>query len=136
LIISGREIPIDVNDDIVAQIDILPTILGISGLDIPIWVDGMDILSTDSPRTTRYITSSNLLWATPDMAAVRQGDMVVIGNPQEVSPVLYNLENDPDERNPLSPARETVDQLYYYWSLSPNGHPTSVHLPPGIERAL
>ncbi|NOQ23577.1 MAG: sulfatase-like hydrolase/transferase [Candidatus Aegiribacteria sp.] len=136
LIISGRNIPIGLNDEVVAQVDILPTILGISGLDIPIWVDGKDILSTDSPRTTRYITSSNLIWATPDMAAVRLDNMVVIGNPQEVSPVLYDLRNDPDERNPLVPGRETIDQLYYYWSLPPKGHPASVPFAHNMGRML
>ncbi len=126
LIISGRGISVGVNDEVAAQIDILPTILGISGMDIPIWADGWDLLSTDSNRSTRYITSSNLIWATPDMAAVRQENMVVIGNPQEVSPVLYDLRNDPDELNPLVPGRETIDQLYYYWSLPSKGHPMIV----------
>ncbi|MCK4807273.1 MAG: sulfatase-like hydrolase/transferase [Candidatus Aegiribacteria sp.] len=133
LIISGRYIPIGVKDEVVGQIDILPTILGISGMDIPIWVDGMDILSTDSIRTTRYITSSNIIWATPDLAAVRLESMVVIGNPQEVSPVLYDLRNDPDELNPLVPSREALDQLYYYWSLPPKGHPIIVPLAHSME---
>ena len=136
LIISGRSIPIDVNDEVVAQIDILPTILGLAGLDIPIWADGKDILSADSPRAARFITSSNLISAAPDMAAIRLDDMVVIGNPQEGSPVLYDLFSDPDERNPLVPGRETIDQLYYYWSLPPNVHPDSLPFAHGIERML
>ena len=136
LIISGRSIPTGVNDEVVAQIDILPTIMGISGLDIPIWVDGKDILSTDSPRAARFITSSNLISAAPDMAAIRLDDMVVIGNPQEGSPVLFDLFNDPDEQNPLVPGRETIDQLYYYWSLPPKGNPAGVPYAHGIERSL
>ena len=136
LIISGRGIPIGVNDEVVAHVDLLPTILGISGLDIPIWVDGSDILSTETPRTSRFITSSNLIWTTPDIGAVRLENMVVIGNPQESSPVLYDLLNDPDERNPLVPGRETLDQLYYYWSLPPNGHPPIVPLMHNLERTL
>ena len=136
LIISGRSIPIGVNDEVVAQIDILPTILGISGLSVPIWTDGLDILNTESPRTPRFITSSNLVSATPDMAAIRLDNMVVMGNPQDGSPVLYNLDNDPDEQNPLVPGRETIDQLYYYWSLSPNNYPEGVPYAHGIERTL
>ncbi|MCK5117355.1 MAG: sulfatase [Candidatus Aegiribacteria sp.] len=136
LIISGRSIPIGVNDEVVAQFDILPTILGISGLDIPIWVDGKDILSTESPRTSRFITSSNLVSATPDMAAIRLDDMVVMGNPVEGSPVLYDLSNDPAEQDPLVPGRETIDQLYYYWSLPPKGNPPDIPYAHGIESAL
>ncbi len=136
LIISGRSIPIGVNDEVVAQIDILPTILGISGLNIPIWADGKDILSAESPRTSRFISSSNLISATPDIAAIRLDDMVVMGNPVEGSPVLYDLTNDPGEQNPLVPGRETIDQLYYYWSLPPKGNPPVIPYAHGIERAL
>jgi len=136
LIISGRSIPIGVNDEVVAQIDILPTVLGISGLAVPIWADGLDILSAGSPLTSRLITSSNLVSGTPDMAVIRLDDMVVMGNPQEGSPVLFNLTDDPLEQNPLVPGRETIDQLYYYWSLPPNNYPQSVPYAHGIERTL
>ncbi|MEN8209219.1 MAG: sulfatase [Candidatus Fermentibacteria bacterium] len=136
LIISGRNIPTAVNHEVVAQIDILPTILGISDLDTPIWSEGKDILSTDSPRTSRFITSSNLVSSTPDMAAIRLDNMVVIGNPLEGSPVLYDLTVDPHEQNDLVPGRETIDQLYYYWSLTPNGHPPETPFAHGIERTL
>ena len=136
LIISGRSIPIGVNDEVVAQIDILPTILGISGLDVPVWADGLDILNAGSPMTPRLITSSNLVSATPDMAAIRLDNMVVMGNPQDGSPVLFDLADDPCEQNPLVPGRETIDQLYFYWSLPPNNYPQSVPYAHGIERTL
>ena len=136
LIISGRSIPVSVNNEVVAQVDILPTILGLVSMDIPIWTDGRDILNIDSTLTIRYIPSSNLMWATPDMAAVRLENKVVIGNPQELTPVLYDLRNDPCELTPLVPNREIVDQLYYYWSLPPKGHPEIVPFLQSMERTL
>ncbi len=136
LIISGPGIPVGVNDELVAQMDILPTVLGIANMDIPIWTDGRNILSVNSTRTARYIPSSNLIWTTPDIAAVRLENMIVIGNPQELPPVLYDLNNDPFELNPLVPNRETIDQLYYYWSLPPKGHPLTVPFVQKVERAL
>lgn len=136
LIISGRYIPAGVNDAVAAQIDILPTLLVMLGLDVPIWSEGRDILSIDSERTSRYIPSSNLIWATPDLAAVRLENRVVIGNPQEVEPALYDLQNDPHELNPLIPSRETVNQLYYYWSLPPKGIPKIVPFAESMDRTL
>jgi hypothetical protein len=106
------------------------------GLDIPIWADGRNILNPDFERTARYIHSSNLIGTIPDLAAVRIGNRVVIGNPQEVSPVMYDLRNDPNEINPLVPGRETVEQLFYYWSLPPKGNPPIVSFGNKIERKL
>jgi arylsulfatase A-like enzyme len=136
LIISGRNVPVGVNDELTAQMDILPTILAMLGLDIPIWAEGRDVLSIDSERTPGYIPSSNLFCATTDLAAVRLQNRVVIGNPQEVEPVLYDLQNDPYEINPLVPSRETVNQLYYYWSLPPKGHPPVISFGNKIEKKL
>lgn len=136
LIISGRCIPVGTIDRVVAQVDILPTVLGLVGLDIPIWADGRNILNPDFERTARYIHSSNLIGTIPDLAAVRIGNRVVIGNPQEVSPVMYDLRNDPNEINPLVPGRETVEQLFYYWSLPPKGNPPIVSFGNKIERKL
>lgn len=136
LIISGRNISVGVNDEVTAHMDILPTILGILGLNIPIWAEGRDVLSNDYDRTPRYIPSSNIIWSTLDIAAVRLQNRVVIGNPQEVDPVLYDLQNDPYELNPLIPSRETVNQFYYYWSLPPKGHPPVVSFGDKIERRL
>ena len=103
-------------------------------MNIPVWAEGSDILNTDPGQ--RYIPSSNVLAAAPDIAAVRIEDRVVIGNTQEVDPILYNLQNDPYELNPLLPSRETVNQLYYYWSLPPKGHPTVVTFGEKTRRKL
>jgi arylsulfatase A-like enzyme len=136
LIISGTGIPVGVNREVAAQVDILPTILGIPDLDIPIWADGRDLLRPDSIRTVRYIQASNLIWATPDLAAVRLENSVVIGNPQYTDPVLYDLGTDPGEHNPLVPDREISNHFYYYWSLPPKGHPEAVPFRRSMERAL
>ncbi len=134
LIISGRNIPIAVNNRLTAQTDIMPIILGMLGLDIPVWVEGSDILNTDPGQ--RYIPSSGVLSEAPDIAAVRLEDRIVIGNTQEADPILYNLRNDPHELNPLLPSRETVNQLYYYWSLPPKGQPPVVTFAVKTRRKL
>lgn len=136
LIISGRCIPAGVSDEVAAQVDVLPLILGIVGMDIPIWTDGKNMLSMGSSQTVRYIHSSNLLWMTTDLAAVRLENRIVIGNAHDSDPVLFNLRNDPHELNPLIPGREAVDELFYYWSVPPKGHPEVVHFGGKIERML
>jgi len=136
LIISGWDIPAGtIEPDVVTQTDLLPTILGILDMDTPIWADGIDILAINPDRAARIIPSGNLNWSILDLAAIRLEDMVVIGNPQGVNPVLYNLEIDPGEQNPLNPGRETIDELYYYWSLNPRGNPQLIRYTENRENA-
>ncbi len=136
LIISGSSIPVGVENEVAAQVDILPVVLSISRMDIPIWADGRNLLNIDTLRAPRYIHSSNLVWATPDLAAIRLENRIVIGNPLDSDPILFDLQSDPRELNPLIPGREAVDELFYYWSLPPQGHPEIVPFEDAMERTL
>ncbi|MBD3278427.1 MAG: sulfatase-like hydrolase/transferase [Candidatus Aegiribacteria sp.] len=128
LIISGTGIEPARYSSVAAQYDILPTLLTMIGQELPIWVDGHDLFSLDQLPEARYVTSSNLLWADFDLAAVRLNDRVIAGNPQEMTPVLFDLGQDPGQLNPMTPGREASDQLFYYWSLPPRGDPPTVDL--------
>lgn len=128
LIISGTGIEQAEYGSVAAHYDILPTLLTLIGQELPIWADGHDLFGLDQLPEARYVTSGNLLWAEFDLAAVRLNDRVILGNPQEMTPVLYDLEQDPLQLNPMAPGREASDQLFYYWSLPPKGNPPAVDL--------
>lgn len=137
LIMTGPKVPEGVRfDELAAQVDILPSILNMCNLSIPEWSEGRNLLETGSLNTVRTVPSSNLVWAVPDLASVRLGNEIIIGNPQVDNPVQYDLSMDPDEHNPLLPTTEMVDYLYSYWSLPVKGHPEMVPFIDSMERAL
>jgi arylsulfatase A-like enzyme len=125
LVISGRGIPVSIRSEVAAHIDVLPTVLGILSIEKPIWAEGTDLLAP-SQQVSRYIPSSNLLWSNTDLAAIRLENRVIVGNPNEMDAVLYDLSNDPLQIDPLVPSRESRDELYYHWSLQPRGNPQPV----------
>lgn len=136
LIMSGGGIPRGVRTEVAAQIDILPTLLAIPGLDRPVWADGRDLFGDVSQLEYRYIPSSNLLHGPRDRASVRLEDGIVTGNPAERDAVFFQLLADPDQREPMVPSRGSLDELYYYWSLSPRGAPPAVPLNGSMRREL
>jgi arylsulfatase A-like enzyme len=123
LIISGSGIPVSVRNDVASQIDIMPTLLGMAGVNKPIWAEGRDLMAGDSVMTQRYVPSSNLIWADKDMLSLRFENRLVIGNPADLEAVLFDLDADPDQLGPMAPSRDSKDQLYYFWSIPPRGNP-------------
>lgn len=136
LIMSGSGIPHGVRTEVAAQIDILPTLLAIPGLERPVWADGRDLFGAVSRLESRYIPSSNLLHGPRDRASVRLADGIVIGNPADRDAVFFQLGADPEQRQPMIPSRGSLDELYYYWSLSPRGDPPAVQLDNSMRREL
>jgi choline-sulfatase len=123
MIISGSGIPISVRNDVAAQIDILPTLLGLTGVVKPIWAEGRNLMAGDSVITQRYVPSSNLIWADQDLLSLRFENRLVIGSPSNMEAVLFDLDADPDQLDPMVPSRDSKDQLYYFWSIPPRGNP-------------
>lgn len=136
LIVSGSGIPSGERTEVAAQIDILPTLLAIPGLERPVWADGRDLFGSVSQLESRYIPSSNLLHGPRDRASVRLADGIVIGNPADRDAVFFQLCPDPEQREPMVPSRGSLDELYYYWSLTPRGDPPAVQLDNSMRREL
>ena len=115
-----------VSDNVVSTMDILPTIANITGANVPIHVDGLDItkLLTGEDVTLEHKT---LVWDTGHETAVRQGkwklktatddqyakyEMVKI----KLGTFLYNLAEDPGETTDLSQKHpEIVKRLKAYY---------------------
>ncbi len=125
LIISGSGIDVAIIDEPAAQYDILPTLLGLLDIEEPIWAEGEDLFAEQS-QGSRYIQSSDLLWSSQDLQAIRLDNRVIIGNPDNMVASLYDLESDPLQQNPMTPSRDSRDELYYHWSLEPRGNPQQV----------
>ncbi len=90
------------DDRLASQIDILPTILGLMGIEVPDFVQGSDLLKVPRQRSLYFesVIAGNQttkerehLW----LRAVRQGDWKYISSGE-----LYRLDQDPQERNDLA----------------------------------
>jgi len=136
LIFCGRGIQPASRHDVAAHIDLLPTLLGLAGVEKPIWAEGRDLFAGESSGDMRYVPSSNLIWSPYDLAALRMENRVIVGNPMEQEPVLYDLDSDPRQNEPLVPSRESKDQLFYYWSVPPRGNPQAVPFMESMVRTL
>ena len=90
------------DDRLASQIDILPTILNLMGIQVPQYVQGSDLLK-EPPQRSLYFESviagnqttkeREHLW----LRAVRQGDWKYISNGE-----LYRLDQDAQEKNDLA----------------------------------
>ena len=109
LIISGPGIPAGVRSTVpAAQIDILPTMLSLAGIEIPEHLEGIDLFS-DEASSARFIPSSGTTVDHGNPAgpvnrnwiAIREGDTKLIWKINEGTAVTYDLAVDPFEQNPL-----------------------------------
>lgn len=118
LVASGPGIPSgEVREIPAAQVDILPTILGLAGLeDLPVHAAGTDLLAgrTDSSRA---LPSSNLnTTQVPRIASVLSQGKKLIWVPAADSAFTFDLEADPDERDPLPADSALMDSVRSYWA--------------------
>jgi arylsulfatase A-like enzyme len=88
--------------------DLLPTLLAMTGASPPAGIDGQDIRPVMQGRAPAH---EYLFWSFNNQRAVRQGDWKLIVNPPnfpgaEISEKLWlsNLEADPEERRNLAGA--------------------------------
>jgi arylsulfatase A-like enzyme len=137
LIMAGTPLPggVDTSAD-AAQIDVLPTLLTLAGAPVPAHAEGRDLFSVSGGIPPRVLPSSNRLWVSTDLAAVRCGDAKVIGNPSLGMVEGFDLATDPGEDSPGAPDSALTEALELYWSQPPLGHPLAVPFAEAVERTL
>lgn len=106
-------------------IDIMPTLLEVSGAKYPNQVDGKDIKPYEGVSLVPYFKSDsaarerNLFWEHYGRKAVRRGDWKAVSSDRKTWQ-LYNLKDDPTEMNDLSakePAKMTeFEELWQAWA--------------------
>jgi arylsulfatase A-like enzyme len=134
LIIAGPGIGPGISDGLACQMDILPTILALTGSPAPDGLPGRDLLAP--PGDDRFIPSSNVnSGLVPVVASVRRGDDKVIWDATSDTAVSFDLAADPGEREPLRPDSSLVQAVLYYWATPPAGLPLPVDRG-RIDRAL
>ncbi|MBC2839344.1 arylsulfatase [Robiginitalea sp. SC105] len=98
-----------VTDHLSAQYDLMATLAGLAGFEVPSEGDGISFLPTLTGRGTQQ-KHDQLVWAFPEYGgqlALRSGPWKVVlrelNNPAEnPAPELYNLDEDPGEGTDLS----------------------------------
>lgn len=125
LIISGSDIDSGVRySSLRAQIDILPTILELSGVERPAHLNGISLLENIS--VNRSVPSSNVNSTfAPVVAAIRVGNRKIIWNTQTDEAVQFNLAEDPHELFPVDPEENLLDSVLFYWGTPPLFQPTT-----------
>jgi len=98
-------------DELVSQVDLMPTVLSLLGLPVPGGLDGVDLTEPrESPRVVvaeAHYGEAIYGWAR--LAAIYQGNFKYVDGP---SPEFYDLANDPAEQHNLFSERgEEADSL-------------------------
>lgn len=117
LIITGPGVPKDsVCAAPVGIFDVLPTVLGLCGLEPPEQVEGVSLLASPPPAE-RGIPSSGTSGDILQRAAMRFGDAKALWDADADSAWMYDMSagfEDPDSI--LAPPAEMVDELQRYWA--------------------
>lgn len=116
LIISGPGIPRGIRDSIPrAQLDILPTVLDIAGVERPGYLKGVSLL--EIPEQGRAIPSSNVNSGyVPVVASVTIEGRKIIWNTETNEGIQFNLTDDPLELHPIEADTDMLDSVLFYWS--------------------
>ncbi len=102
-------------DWIASQLDILPTMLAAAGTEPPPDLAGRDLLS-GPPANERALPASGVNTGPPfQMASMRVGHRKVVWVPATDSTVMYRLDRDPEELEPLDPDSALQARLESYW---------------------
>ncbi len=135
LIMSGPGVPEgSVDSSLVGQIDIAPTILAYSGMERPVEMEGVDILSSFPDDR---ILPSSLLMTTGGRVTVRRLDQKLHWRQASDASIQFDLLLDPGETSPLPAVDSTLhDEAAYFWATPATGHPAPVDLAEAAENAL
>ncbi len=118
----------------VSQMDIFPTLSDLAGLEPPGGISGKNMLG--SSGISRDIPSSGVLWASSDMASVRQDNLKVIWCIETDSIAAYDLLEDPGELSPFPPDSVLTEALQYYWATPAMAEPPLVPFGETMSREL
>lgn len=110
-----------VRTDLSAQVDLLPTTLGLLGLEVPDAIEGIDLLATTRAADEGVIIETALPFFDFGIAplhAIRSGDSKYIAAPK---PEFYDLSTDPSESSNLVGGVEPVGDAAA-WSVQLDGY--------------
>ncbi|MEM7354824.1 MAG: sulfatase, partial [Acidobacteriota bacterium] len=104
LMIAGPAVPARVIDEPVRLVDILPTMLGLLGIEAPAEVQGADLMPLARGERLRLVAHSESWfpryhYGWSELQSIRDGRYKFIGAPRRE---LYDLDNDPQELDNLA----------------------------------
>lgn len=135
LVASGPGIPVAVrNDGLHSQVDIMPAMLALCGLEAPGGLPGAGLLegSTGPAR----VHASGVLWRDADLASGISEARKVVWDSGTGEASMFDLEADPTETDPLLPDSVLLGYTLSYWAEPAVGHPEAVAFAETVGRAL
>ncbi len=136
LVMSGPGVPAgEVVSEPCCQMDLLPTIGDLVGLDLPEGLPGGSVLRGEG--TVESIPAGNLLWSPDQQVSVRRGDGKLIWSVEEGWTTYFDLSEDPHEQSPLPmPDSSLMEEAMYYWATPPLYEAPEVPFGETMERHL
>lgn len=110
LFISGKGVRPGVNDSLVSLTDVLPTLIEMTGGDVPLLMDGHSLTPVLSGERSRVRTSM-FLSHRDQIRAMRDERWKLIVHRIPGTVELYDLHADPFEMHDLSPSGEHIDRI-------------------------
>jgi arylsulfatase A-like enzyme len=110
LIITGPEVligPPRIVTGVVSSIDVMPTLLALSGLPIPAEAEGRDLFAEEDKIGTQPVFSEGLIFG-PERKMIQDGQYKLIIDPYTGGLELFDLRADPGETNSLVAAAPTM----------------------------
>ncbi|MBN1433715.1 sulfatase [Candidatus Fermentibacterales bacterium] len=135
LLISGQGIPVgEVERAAVSHVDILPTVIALTGGEAPEGLEGCNLLG--EVRADRFLVSSGVLWGESDLVSVRRNDSKIIWRPGEASAEAYDLAGDAGEFSSLMADSLLLEHAMSYWATPFAVTPPQVYFGESAARAL
>lgn len=140
LVMTGPGVPALSFDEPASQIDILPTLTALCGLDTPEGLTGRNLLTANDDDTEipdlAAVHASGVLWAEGERASSVLGGRKAILDTVTGAVEVFDLSADPGEEYPMPPDSVLLGEVLTYWATPAAGAPGVVNFAETVDRAL
>lgn len=136
LVISGPGVMCGSSADPASQVDILPTLAALCGLEPPAGCAGLDLFDTGEAPGERRVFASGVLWRDADLASCTTSGRKVIFDTGSGDSETFDLRSDPGEVSPLGADSVLLSEALSYWATPAAGAPAVVDFAETVGRTL
>ena len=136
LVISGPGVLVGASADAASQVDILPTLAALCGLEPPPGPAGIDLMSAGGAPVDRRVFASGVLWRDADLASCTSSGRKTIYDTGSGGSETFDLASDPGEVSPTGTDSLLLSEALTYWATPAAGAPSAVDFAETVGRAL
>ncbi len=136
LVISGPGVRPGSSAAPASQVDILPTLAALCGLESPPGRQGLDLFAAGGEPPDRRVFASGVLWRDADLASCTASGRKVIFDTGSGGSETFDLMSDPGELSPLDADSLLLSEAQTYWATPAAGAPAVVDFAETVGRTL